>query len=300
MKEPEVTSLTANLLCLASMLVWAMGLPAADVLIGPVPPLWLVAARMAVAAAVLLPVWLIWERPDWRRAPWAKGAAVGALLGGCGFLIVVAQAATDAVTVAVVSATMPVIGITIEVLAEGRRVSLPLLAGVALSLAGGLLVYAAAMGNLDLGLGALAALASTVLFTLASRWTVTALPTQSPLGRTALTLTGAALVTGAAALAGSALGSPSPDWAAIGPREWGALLIYGFFAMVLSQMLWIASIGHLGIGLGALHINAAPFYVMIFLFLLGQPWNWMQALGALIVGVGVLIAQSGPAKVRSA
>ena len=300
MKAPELTSLTANLLCLASMLVWAMGLPAADVLIGPVPPLWLVAARMAVAAAVLLPVWLIWERPDWRRAPWGKGAAVGALLGACGFLIVVAQAATDAVTVAVVSASMPVIGITIEVLAEGRRVSLPLLAGVALSLAGGLLVYAAAMGNLDLGLGALAALVSTVLFTLASRWTVTALPAQSPLGRTALTLTGAALVSGVAALVASALGSPSPDWAAIGAREWGALLIYGFFAMALSQMLWIASLGHLGIGLGALHINAAPFYVMIFLFLLGQPWNWMQALGALIVGAGVLIAQSGPAKVRSA
>ncbi|MBL8563485.1 MAG: DMT family transporter [Gemmobacter sp.] len=292
--------LTANLLCLASMLVWAMGLPAADLLIGPVPPLWLVAARMAVAAAVLLPVWLIWERPDWRRAPWGKGAAVGALLGACGFLIVVAQAATDAVTVAVVSASMPVIGITIEVLAEGRRVSLPLLAGVALSLAGGLLVYAAAMGNLDLGLGALAALVSTVLFTLASRWTVTALPAQSPLGRTALTIAGAALVTGVAALVASALGSPSPDWAAIGPREWGALLIYGFFAMGLSQMLWIASLGHLGIGLGALHINAAPFYVMIFLFLLGQPWNWMQALGALIVGLGVLIAQSGPVEGRKA
>lgn len=222
MKAPDVTSLTANLLCLASMLVWAMGLPAADVLIGPVPPLWLVAARMA--AAVLLPVWLIWERPDWRRAPWGKGAAVGAL----------------------------------------------------------------------------AALVSTVLFTLASRWTVTALPRQSPLGRTALTLTGAALITGVAALLARGLGSPAPDWAAIGPREWGALLIYGFFAMALSQMLWIASLGHLGIGLGALHINAAPFYVMIFLFLLGQPWNWMQALGALIVGVGVVIAQSGPAKARSA
>lgn len=232
--------------------------------------------------------------------PLGKGAVVGALLGACGFLIVVAQAETDAVTVAVVSASMPVIGITIEVLADGRRVNLPMLAGVALSLAGGLLVYAAAMGNLDLGIGALAALVSTVLFTVASRWTVTALPAQSPLGRTALTLTGAAVVTGLAALVASAFGSPSPDWAAIGPREWGALLIYGFFAMALSQMLWIASIGHLGIGLGALHINAAPFYVMIFLFLLGQPWNWMQALGALIVGVGVLIAQSRPAELRSA
>ena len=68
----------------------------------------------------------------------------------------------------------------------------------------------------------------------------------------------------------------------------------------LTQMLWIAAVGHLGIGVASLHMNAAPFYVMLFLFALGDPWNWTQAFGALIVGAGVLIAQSSrPAPVTA-
>ena len=284
------------------MLVWAMGLPAADYLIGPVPPLWLTAARMVVAALVLLPVWLLLERPDLRPIPWRLAIGVGALLAAGAFLLVVAQAQTDAVTVAVVSAAMPVVGLGIEVLTDGRRLTLAMGVGVALSLFGGILALGTGMGTgmgeaglrLDLGLGALAALASITLYTLGSRWTVTALPGLTPLGRSTLTILGAALVTILAATLATGLGAPGPDWAALGLREAVALLIYGVFAMALSQILWIASIGHLGIGLGALHINAAPFYVMVFLFLLGQPWNWMQAFGALVVGLGVLIAQAPP------
>lgn len=284
------------------MLVWAMGLPAADYLIGPVPPLWLTAARMVVAALVLLPVWLLLERPDLRPIPWRLAIGVGALLAAGAFLLVVAQAQTDAVTVAVVSAAMPVVGLGIEVLTDGRRLTLAMGVGVALSLFGGILALGTGMGTgmgeaglrLDLGLGALAALASITLYTLGSRWTVTALPGLTPLGRSTLTILGAALVTILAATLATGLGAPGPDWATLGLREAVALLIYGVFAMALSQILWIASIGHLGIGLGALHINTAPFYVMVFLFLLGQPWNWMQAFGALVVGLGVLIAQAPP------
>ena len=55
----------ANLMCMMSMLVWAVGLPAADLLIGPVPPLQLTAARMAMATLCLLPFW-------W----WLEGSAV--------------------------------------------------------------------------------------------------------------------------------------------------------------------------------------------------------------------------------
>ena len=43
--QPPTSLALANLLCMLSMLVWSMGLPAADVLIGPVPPLPLTAAR---------------------------------------------------------------------------------------------------------------------------------------------------------------------------------------------------------------------------------------------------------------
>ena len=190
--------LAANLICMASMLVWAVGLPAADVLLAALPPLVITALRLVLAAAVLLPLWALadgWSAQ--RRAPWWRGIGVG----GIGF---------------------------------------------------------------GLGLGALAAFGSVLAFTWGSRASVTAFPTLT----------------------------------AIGPREIGALVLYAVTGLALSQVLWILSVGQLGIGLASLHINAAPFYVMAILYALGGPWNATQALGAAIVGVGVLIAQIPPRPAR--
>ena len=75
-------------------------------------------------------------------------------------------------------------------------------------------------------------------------------------------------------------------------------MLYAVTGLALSQVLWILSVGQLGIGLASLHINAAPFYVMAILYALGGPWNATQALGAAIVGVGVLIAQIPPRPAR--
>ena len=292
--------LAANLICMASMLVWAVGLPAADVLLAALPPLVITALRLVLAAAVLLPLWALadgWSAQ--RRAPWWRGIGVGGIGFGFGaYLLIVAQARTDAVTVAVIAATMPVVGIALECLLDGRRLTLALIAGLGLSVAGGLLAYGARIGGFGLGLGALAAFGSVLAFTWGSRASVTAFPTLTAIGRTTITLSGAAIVTLAAALAAAALGADTTDWAAIGPREIGALVLYAVTGLALSQVLWILSVGQLGIGLASLHINAAPFYVMAILYALGGPWNATQALGAAIVGVGVLIAQIPPRPTR--
>ncbi|NUB42906.1 DMT family transporter [Fertoebacter nigrum] len=287
------STLSANLICMASMLIWAAGLPAADLLIVHIPPLPLTALRMALAAGVLLPLWLLADgRAVVAGAQWGRGILVGGIGFGVGsYLLIFAQSRTDAVTVAVISATMPVIGIALECLLDGRRLRAGLVAGLALSLAGGLLTYGGKLGAVGFGLGALAAFASVVCFTWGSRATVISFPALSPIGRTAITLTGGALATGIAAITQISLGGPAPDWAALGAREISALLLYGFGALALSQILWIISVGQLGIGLAALHINAAPFYVMLFLYALGGSWEWMQVLGAAIVGFGVIIAQ---------
>ncbi|MDT8856088.1 DMT family transporter [Paracoccaceae bacterium Fryx2] len=298
MTRPATSPLTANLICMASMLVWAAGLPAADLLIGPLHPLPLTALRMALAAAVLLPLWLVLD--GWavlRAAPWRRGVLVGGIGFGLGaYLLILAQALSDAVTVAVITAAMPVVGIALECALDGRRLRLSLVLGLALSLAGGVLAYGARVGGVGVGLGAVAALASVLAFTWGSRATVMAFPALTPIGRTTITLTGAALVTAVAALVAAGMGAPAPDWAAIGGREIAALALCSIGALAVSQVLWILSVGQLGIGLASLHINAAPFYVMIFMVLLGGTWNNMQALGAAIVGIGVLVAQGLPAR----
>jgi drug/metabolite transporter (DMT)-like permease len=108
---------------MASMLIWAAGLPAADTIIDKVPPLAFAAARMSLAALTLLPVWLLVEGTQaLRAANWPLGFLIGgATIGTGAFLLVVGQGVTGPVTVAVISATMPVIGIAIEVLLDGRR-----------------------------------------------------------------------------------------------------------------------------------------------------------------------------------
>lgn len=285
--------LFANVICMLSMLVWAAGLPAAELLIGKVPPLPLTAARMAMAAAVLLPLWLVLEgATPLKSAHWGKGIVIGGLTIGLGaFMLVIGQSMTGPVTVAIISASMPLIGIAIEAILDGRKITPALVIGLVLALIGGVMALGSGAASVNLGLGALFCFASVLTFTIGSRLTVTAFPALSPLGRTTLTLTGAAILTSVAALIQAATGATSPDWVLLGWPEFGALAIFSIGGLAISQVLWIMSVGHLGIGLASLHINATPFYVMLILFVLGAAWSWPQAIAAAVVGLGVLIAQ---------
>ena len=296
----------ANLLCMLSMLVWAVALPAADLLIASVPPLPLTAARMALASACLLPLWWWLEGgAALRNAPWGRAILIGgSTIGGGAFMLVVGQGMTNAVTVALVSASMPLIAIAIEVVLDARRLTAALVVGVLLSLGGGAMAMGSGAGGVGLGLGALLCFLAVLLFTLGSRATVTAFALLTPLGRTTVTLTGAALTTCAAAGLNALWGGAAPQWALLGFNELAALALFSIGGLAISQLLWIMSVGSLGIALSSLHINATPFYVMGTLFALGGAWNWTQAWAAAVVALGVLVAQGivrlGPAGTGSA
>ncbi len=287
------TAATANLLCIVSMLIWAAGLPAAELIIPLIPPLPMTALRTGLAATVLMAVWIAVEGTGTvRRANWGQGIVVGGICIGLGALfVVIGQAYTDAVTVAIITASIPLIGIGLELTLDGRKLTLPLVLGLILSLSGGLIALAQGGFGLDLGLGALATFASCLAFTWGSRATVKSFPGMTPLGRTSLTVTGAFIASATLALAWAALGGPAVQWDGIGPKEFGALLLFGIGSLAVSQILWIIGVERIGIGAASLHMNAVPFYVMIFAFAFGADWNWLQAFGAVIVVIGVLVAQ---------
>ncbi len=291
--------LIANLICLASMVIWASGLPAANLIVPHMPALALTAARATLAAMVLFPIWWAIEGgavirgADWRRGTWVGFVT----LGLASVFVVLALTMTDAVTVAIVTATMPVAGIALECALDRRPFTRALGLGLILSIAGGLAALAGGTVRIDLGLGALAALASVLCYTWGSRETVRALPGLTSLGRSAVTVTGAAGVMLIAALADGLWRDAWPDWGAIGPREFGGLAIFGIGSMAVSQLLWIVSVGRIGIGAASLHMNAVPFYVMLIVFVLGGAWNWWQAAGAVVVVTGAMVAQ-GLLKIR--
>lgn len=283
----------ANLICLASMVIWAAGLPAADLIIPHMPPLALTACRALLAAAVLLPIWwLVDGRDAVLGANWRTGAWVGFVtLGLASFFVIIALQFNDPVTVAIVSAVMPVIGILLECIADHRPFTRALAVGLVLSVAGGLIAVNGAEGELDFGIGVLAALASVTVYTWGSRETVRAFPDLTPLGRSTITIAGGALVATCAALADGLVRGAWPDWAAIGWVEFGGLAIFAIGSMAISQLLWIVSVGRIGIGAASMHMNAVPFYVMLMVFVMGGPWNWWQTLGAAVVVTGAAVAQ---------
>jgi drug/metabolite transporter (DMT)-like permease len=295
---PASRPVLANLLCVGSMLVWALGLASGDLLTPHAPPLALAALRGGLAALFILPVWLAVE--GWapvRDAPWGRAMVVGGVCLGIGALLLIhAQAATDAVTVAIISATMPIVGIALECLLDGRKVTARLVGGLALSVVGGLVALgwtggALPLGTGALGTGALAAFAATLCFTWGSRATVTALPGMTALGRTAITVVTGGIVCCVAGGLGALWGAPGPDWQAFGWVQLWALVAFGIGSLAVSQLLWIAAIRDLGIGIASLHMNAASFYVMLFVVLGGGQWDWQRTFGAAIVVLGVMVAQ---------
>ena len=291
---PAANRLTANLYCMAAMMVWAVGFPLVAQLLPLMSPLALTAGRLMLAALALLALWLLSEGLSaLHHAPWRRGLSVGAVGFGTGaYLLVLAQSLTDGVTVAIMSATMPIVGITLECLLDGRRLTPTLLAGLGLSLIGGALAYVTGLGHMSIGLGAGSVLLSILLYCWASRETVKNLGGLSTLGRTALTLAGAALATGGAYGISTIWQGPGIDTAHFGLHHAVYLAIYGFGTLAISQILWIVGVGRLGVGLAAMHINAAPFYVMLMVAAGGGGWSWLQAAGAFIVGLGVIVAQA--------
>jgi drug/metabolite transporter (DMT)-like permease len=132
---------------------------------------------------------------------------------------------------------------------------------------------------------------SVTLFALGSYLAVRQFPEVTPMGHTVLPLVGGLVVTlfifGGMLFAGFDV-MPRHQMSS---SEWVWIVLYALAGMAISQLLWVAAIGQIGVALSSFHINATPFYVMIYMLFLGAAWDWRAAIGAGIVIAGVLVAQ---------
>ena len=287
-------TVAANLICLASMVTWAFGFPSAERLLDSWDPLFLSTTRVLIAVAVLLPVWVFMDGiRAVLRARWRRGMMVGGIGFGAGlYMMLLGQKLSDPVTVSIVAATMPAVGGVLEVVLDGRRRGLKFAAGIVLAIAGA--VVATGLGGAgggNVATGAMLALGSVVAYTWASRAAVVDFPEMSKFGQTTLTLAGAGLFTGAVTLIVWMLTDYVPISAPVGQAQVGDLLIFAVAAMALSQLLWLTGVGRLGVAIASLHVNAAPFYVMLLVIMAGGAWSMHQVAGAAMVGLGIFIAQ---------
>ena len=290
--EKDLGVFKSNFICVFAILLFAMGFPAAEYLLDDWDVVSVISARNVSSFILIFFIWFAIEGiQKVRSALWFKGFLIGATGFGIGsFLILVLQSLTSPVIAVLACATMPVFAVTLEIFFDGRKMTLWFFFGVILVLMGGYIASGATFNNDGIGFAALIGLIGVALFGWSSRATVKNLPGMSTLGQTSVTSSGMAGISIVLYFICYILGLTETT-SIVTIEHLGLVLIYGWLGLGISQIFWIKGISQLGIGLASFHLNAAPFYVMFILFLLGGSWIWYQAIGALIVITGVIISQ---------
>jgi drug/metabolite transporter (DMT)-like permease len=279
------------------MVLFALGFPAADVLLASWGIVALSAVRIVLAVGLLVPIWILMDGfARVRRAPWLRGMVIGGIGFGTGSLsLLITQSMTDAVTAALAAAMMPIAAVILEVVFDGRRLTAAFLFGVVFVLLGGIVAAGGSLMESRFGLGALIGIGATFLFAWASRASVKSLPDMSSMGQATLTLVGAMLFNLGIFGVFAAMGWAGTHVGNLDGYALSMLAIYAFCGMAISQVFWILGVSKIGVGMASFHLNATPFYVMLVVVAMGGRWDWTQALGAAILAVGVVLAQRGGA-----
>lgn len=292
--NPPSGPIVANLLCFSAIFLWAIGFPAAEVLLETWGALAMMMTRLTLSIIVLMSVWIYLE--GWlaiKNTQWLAPMKVGAIGFGFGALLfLLGQKYSDAVIPAIIAAMMPIFGGLLEVIFDGRKLRPRLIIGIILALVGGYLATGVKLSEGTFGLGALLCLMAIPLYAWSTRAITREFPKLSPIAQTSTTIVGAWVFICSAYIVSMIFGLESTEVGLLDAYNIVMLLIFSIAALAIAQLLWIKAAGSLGILFASLHMNAVPFYVMIVMVIFfDSSWSWIQALGALIVGVGVIYSQ---------
>ena len=292
-KRIATSRLSGNLFCALAMVFFAAGFPAAEFLLENSGVIALISLRNAVGFAMLLVFLRLLQREtEIFSLPWRAGFQYGFVGFGFGsVMLLVAQSMSDATTAALAVAVMPITAIALEVVLDERPLTLRFLFSVLLVLIGGVLASGVMMETLSVGVGFTVGLIGSGFYAWGSRQTVKKLPNLTPLSRTTVTTGGMVAFCLIFWIAVQIFWQSSATLSITTSQDILLLLIYSVLGLSISQVLWIKSVGDIGVGIASFHLNATPFYVMVIIFLFGGGWNWMQTVGVLIVLSGAILAQ---------
>lgn len=281
-----------NLVAAASTLAWATAFPVTDILLHHWDPVPLAALRLMLAAsAICLFAAFTGEIRTWRNAPFGQIAVLGGLgVGGTLALFIGGQSLSGALTAAIIGASLPVISAVIDIFQE-RRIQARLLLGIALGLGGGVLAsWQPGHGGISLGMGELMLVCAQIGWAWYSR-SAAGLSGLSALGQSGLTLLagGLTLLLALLVLGPLELVGTRTSWT---PNDMALAFWMGVIAIGLATPLWMWAIKLLGMTAASIHLNLAPFHVLLIGLALGGPFPAIQACGAILVVAGAIISQT--------
>ncbi len=286
-------TLGGNLLALLSAVLWASSFPATEYLLRSWDPLLLCLARLAGASLFFALLFLFVGHPrELRRVPWRDVALLGAFgVTAPVFLLVAGQSRSDAVTVAIISTTLPLISAVMSWLLDGERPGLLVLLGILLAILGGSLASLAGATTVAGPRGGeVLVLGSMILWIWYSRAALARLRGHSDLALSGLTFAAGALIVAPLVALALPLGLAAPRFDLSAPTL-AVLAWMSMIAIGLSVLLWFACARLLGITVAAIHTNLAPFYVMLIALAFGGSVAGQQVAGAALVVAGALLAQ---------
>jgi drug/metabolite transporter (DMT)-like permease len=286
-------AVTGNVIALASTVLRSSAFPATEFLLHGWDPAVLCVARLTGAAlAILLLTLVVGQARELARAPWCDVWLLGAFgVAAPVFLLVAGQGRADAVTVAIISTTLPLISALMSWVLDGRRPAALVAGGIVLAIAGGSLASVADVGSPEGPRGGeILVLGSMIAWIWYSRAALHRMAGFGDLALSGLTFAAGAVIAAAVLAAALALGLSAPRLAVDTPNL-AALAWMSMVAIGLSVPLWFTSARLLGITIAAIHTNLAPFYVMLIALVFGGTVSGRQFLGALLVAAGALLAQ---------
>ena len=293
---PESSSTRiASLGLIVAVVLWGTSFVAMKSALAAFEPLAVMAARMILASALMLPLWSRRPAPARRPGDWRRLALLAALYP-CLYFACEAHAIslTTASQAGAISAMAPLFVAVGAHLFLAERISrwailgLGLAVGgvVALSLGGSDVAGAQnpALGNL-LELGAMAAYAASVVILkrLSGRYD-------------SWLLTGIQCAAGAIVFLPALLLAPAGSWADAPPVAWASLLYLGLAVTLVPIGLYNFAISRMPAARAAIAINLVPIVAIVTGWaLLGDALTPVQLAACAVILVGVLLGQrTGP------
>lgn len=278
----------AAVLLVLATLFWAGNYVVGEQVVTVVDPLSLTWWRWVLSALPLLVVAQALERPDWRALArrWRTLLLLG-LLGVAGYplLLYAALERTSASSAAVINATNPAVIVVAAVLIGQATATWRTWAGMALGLAGVLLVLTG--GDVGRLLALRFNTGDLVMLLAVLTWTAYTLLGRRvgipPLASTAAqVLLGVLVLTPFTFAAGLDLPPDPPSWAGV------IYIVLG--PSIGSYLCWNLAVSQVSPTVAGVSMNLVTVFTLVIAAILGQPPTLVQVVGGVLVIGGVLLA----------